>query len=104
MPETAAFCRPAACIQNTKLAHPSQLRCDPQIHHAHALLLVLGSPVYLTEKMSSSVVSSLTTGVPVIADDAVLGAYTFLNRGAVFRMAPGEDEADVMLRVRRGRA
>jgi hypothetical protein len=49
--------------------------------------------------MSSTVVSSLTTGVPVVADEAVLGAYTFLPREAVLEMRKGEDEVDAMIRV-----
>jgi hypothetical protein len=72
-----------------------------QIHHAHALLLVLGSPQYMTRKISSTLVSALVSGVPVVADDATLAAYTFLKREHVFYMAPGEDEMAVMLRVRR---
>jgi len=53
--------------------------------------------------MSSTVLTSLMTGAPVIADDAVLRAYTFLTREDVFLMREGEDEVDVMLRVRAGR-
>jgi hypothetical protein len=52
--------------------------------------------------MSSTVVSSLTTGVPVIADEAVLRAYSFLGHEDVFLMHKGEDEVDAMLRVRGG--
>jgi hypothetical protein len=64
----------------------------------------LGSPAYLTSKMSSTLVSSLITGTPVVADAAMLGAYTFLGREDVFFMNKGEDEVDVMLRVRPHRA
>lgn len=82
---------------------PTPLHPHPcQIHHTHALLLVLGSPVYLTSKMSSTMVSSLMTGVPVIADEAVLKAYTFLTHDDVFLMRHGEDEVDAMLRVSGG--
>jgi hypothetical protein len=70
-----------------------------QLHHSHALLLVLGSKVYLTQKISSTIVSSLMTGIPVVADDATLAAYTFLKKEHVFYMAPGETEMTVMLRV-----
>jgi hypothetical protein len=71
----------------------------PQIHHTHALLLVLGSPAYLDAKMSSTIVTSLMTGVPVVADESFLKAYTFLAREDVFLMKKGEDEVDAMLRV-----
>jgi hypothetical protein len=70
-----------------------------QIAATHALLMLLGSDNYLRQKMSSTVVSSLMTGVPVIADAAVLHAYTFLAPGTAFVMGPGESELDVMLRV-----
>jgi hypothetical protein len=63
---------------------------------------VLGSPAYLRSKMSSTLVSSLITGTPVVADEAMLKAYSFLHRGDVFLMEPGEDEVDAMLRVRGG--
>ena len=69
------------------------------MHHSHALLMVLGSHNYLTQKISSTVVSSLMTGIPVVADDATLAAYTFLKKENVFYMAPGENEMSVMLRV-----
>lgn len=82
---------------------PSPLTPTEQVHHAHALLLILGSPAYLTSKMSSTVVSSLTAGVPIIADEAVLKAYSFLNHDEVFLMRPGEDEVDAMMRVSRGK-
>lgn len=61
---------------------------------------MLGSPQYMTRKISSTLVSALVSGVPVVADDATLAAYTFLKREHVFYMAPGEDEMAVMLRVR----
>lgn len=54
----------------------------------------------MTRKISSTLVSALVSGVPVVADDATLAAYTFLKREHVFYMAPGEDEMAVMLRVR----
>lgn len=61
---------------------------------------MLGSDAYLKAKMSSTVLTSLVSGTPVIADRAVLNAYTFLTADDVFLMRPGEDEVDAMLRVR----
>lgn len=72
-----------------------------QIHHTHALLMLLGSNNYLLQKMSSTVVSSLMTGTPIIADAQVLKSYTFLKPEHVHLMGPGETEMDVMQRVLR---
>ncbi len=62
-------------------------------------MLVLGAKFYLQYKISSTTVSSLMTGVPIIADAATLKAYTYLTPEHVFLMHPGEDEVDIMLRV-----
>lgn len=70
-----------------------------QLQHTHALLLLLGNVNYLVQKMSSTVVSSLMTGVPIIADSQVLASYTFLKPEHVFLIGPGETEMDVMQRV-----
>ncbi|KAI8468518.1 MAG: hypothetical protein J3K34DRAFT_477893 [Monoraphidium minutum] len=88
-------------VESLATVHFNELYAEyyEQIHRAHALLLVLGSPAYLASKMSSTVVSALTAGVPVVADAAALRAYSFLPRDAVFLMAPGEDEAGAMMRV-----
>lgn len=61
--------------------------------------MLLGNINYLIQKMSSTVVSSLMTGVPIIADSQVLGSYTFLKPEHVFLMGPKETEMDVMQRV-----
>jgi hypothetical protein len=74
-----------------------------QLQHTHALLLLLGNVNYLVQKMSSTVVSSLMTGVPIIADSQVLASYTFLKPEHVFLIGPGETEMDVMQRVGRGK-
>jgi hypothetical protein len=47
----------------------------------------------------STLVCSLMTGVPIIADNATLGAYTYLHPDHVFLRNPGQDEVDVMLQV-----
>eukprot|EP00879_Flechtneria_rotunda_P003455 GHRR01003684.1.p1 GENE.GHRR01003684.1~~GHRR01003684.1.p1 ORF type:complete len:543 (+),score=179.83 GHRR01003684.1:546-2174(+) len=72
-----------------------------QLYRTHALLMLLGSKNYLLQKMSSTIVSSLMTGVPIIADSKVLASYTFLNPEHVHLMAPQETEMDVMQRVLR---
>jgi hypothetical protein len=70
-----------------------------QLQHSHALLMLLGNINYLVQKMSSTVVSSLMTGVPIIADSQVLASYTFLKPEHVFLIGPHESEMDVMQRV-----
>lgn len=61
--------------------------------------MLLGNINYLVQKMSSTVVSSLMTGVPIIADSHVLASYTFLKPEHVFLIGPQETEMDVMQRV-----
>lgn len=70
-----------------------------QLQHTNALLMLLGNINYLVQKMSSTVVSSLMTGVPIIADSTVLASYTFLKPEHIFLMGPHETEMDVMQRV-----
>lgn len=62
--------------------------------------MLLGNINYLVQKMSSTVVTSLMTGVPIIADSQVLASYTFLTPEHVFLIGPNETEMDVMQRVR----
>lgn len=61
--------------------------------------MLLGSKNYLLQKMSSTIVSSLMTGVPIIADEQVLASYTFLKPEFVWLMRANETEMDVMQRV-----
>jgi hypothetical protein len=61
--------------------------------------MLLGNINYLVQKMSSTVVSSLMTGVPIIADSQVLASYTFLKPEHVFLIGAHETEMDVMQRV-----
>lgn len=94
---------PRARTRERPPPHSSPPRRAAQIHHTNALLLVLGSASYTTSKMSSTLVSSLITGTPVVADEGLLAAYSadFLPREAAFVMREGEDEVDAMLRVGR---
>lgn len=64
--------------------------------------MLLGNKNYLIQKMSSTVVSSLMTATPIIADQAVLDSYTFLKPEHVFLMEKGETEMHVMQRVSAG--
>jgi hypothetical protein len=63
--------------------------------------MLLGNINYLVQKMSSTVVSSLMTAVPIVADAQVLASYSFLKPEHVLLMGPQESEMDVMQRVRR---
>ncbi|KAG2482313.1 hypothetical protein HYH03_018755 [Edaphochlamys debaryana] len=69
------------------------------IAKSFAIVPMHGTKQYYTMRCSSNVLASLTTCVPLVADDALLGAYTFLQKEHVFYQAPGETEMDVMLRV-----
>lgn len=71
------------------------------IHHSFALIPALASDKYYNGKFSSTIVTSLTAGTPVIADDRFLAAYRMFTNASVYYQAPGEQEVDVMLRVMR---
>mmetsp|Transcript_15131 Transcript_15131/g.44628 ORF Transcript_15131/g.44628 Transcript_15131/m.44628 type:complete len:203 (-) Transcript_15131:136-744(-) len=55
-----------------------------------ALLPALASPAYLDRKFSSTVTTSLITGVPVIVPSEFLKAYAFLDARTVFLQREGE--------------
>jgi hypothetical protein len=69
------------------------------VAHSLALVPMLASPLYYESKFSSTVYSSLITGVPMIADDRFLDAYTMIDRSAVFYRREGQAEVDVMFGV-----
>lgn len=69
------------------------------LHRNLGLIPALASEKYYTAKFSSTIIASLQTLTPLIADDAFLRAYSFFDRAAVHYQAPGEEEVDVMLRV-----
>lgn len=54
------------------------------VHHSFALVPMLASPLYYRSKFSSTILTSLITGVPVIADQRLLDAYSMIGRSAVF--------------------
>eukprot|EP00878_Enallax_costatus_P040079 GHUV01046061.1.p1 GENE.GHUV01046061.1~~GHUV01046061.1.p1 ORF type:complete len:169 (+),score=26.14 GHUV01046061.1:158-664(+) len=73
------------------------------ISRSYALVPALANPQYYVSKLTSSAITSLMTGeltgVPIIADDAFLEAYSMMEPAAVFEQDPGETELDVMFRV-----
>ncbi|EFJ48709.1 hypothetical protein VOLCADRAFT_104568 [Volvox carteri f. nagariensis] len=69
------------------------------IHHSYALVPAFGMPVYYESRISSTILASLLTCVPVIAEQRLLDTYTFLEERHVFLRQPGEDEAAAMVRI-----
>ncbi|KAG2490722.1 hypothetical protein HYH03_010878 [Edaphochlamys debaryana] len=69
------------------------------IDKSYALVPFHNTPQYYTTRCSSTVLASLTTCVPLIADDQLLKAYYMFKKEHVFYQAPGESEMDVMTRV-----
>jgi hypothetical protein len=70
------------------------------VAHSLALVPMLASPLYYKSKFSSTVLTSLITGVPIIADQRLLDAYSMLTRDAVYYQADNRTELDVMFEVR----
>ncbi|KXZ47352.1 hypothetical protein GPECTOR_36g75 [Gonium pectorale] len=70
-----------------------------KIYNSYALVPAFGNSQYLTTRLSSTVLASLTTCVPIIATREFLDAHSFLSEDHVFLQLPGEEEADAMLRV-----
>ncbi|KAG2489656.1 hypothetical protein HYH03_011934 [Edaphochlamys debaryana] len=69
------------------------------IDKSYALVPFHGTPQYYTVRCSSTVLASLTTCVPLIANDELLAAYHMFRKEHVYYQAPGESEMDVMKRV-----
>ncbi|KAG2449778.1 hypothetical protein HYH02_005302 [Chlamydomonas schloesseri] len=71
------------------------------IHHTFALIPALASAKYYSHKFSSTILSSLISGTPMIADARFLAAYGMFNQSEVYLQREGEQEVDVMMRVLR---
>ncbi|GIL64583.1 hypothetical protein Vafri_18474 [Volvox africanus] len=69
------------------------------IYNSYALVPAFGNNQYLKTRISSTVLASLTTCVPMIATREILDVYTFFKEDHVFVQRPGEREVDVMARV-----
>ncbi|KAG2494162.1 hypothetical protein HYH03_007797 [Edaphochlamys debaryana] len=69
------------------------------IDKSYALVPFHNTPQYYTMRCSSTVLASLTTCVPLIADDQLLEAYYMFKKEHVYYQASGESEMDVMKRV-----
>lgn len=53
------------------------------IHRSYALVPAFGMPVYYESRISSTILASLITCVPVIAEQRLLDTYTFLRQVCV---------------------
>lgn len=69
------------------------------LQDATALLPAFASADYMRNKASSTIPASFVVGVPLIAGDDLLEAYTFVDREDVYYRAEGEDEIDVIARI-----
>jgi len=69
------------------------------VHHSYGLVPMLANPQYYKSKFSSTVLTSMITGVPIIADKAFMEAYTFMDRAAVYYQDEKATELDVMFKV-----
>jgi hypothetical protein len=73
------------------------------VYHSYGLVPALASPLYYASKFSSTVLTSLITGVPVVADAPFLAAYTMIERNAAFYQDQAQSELDVMFGVMKQR-
>ncbi|GLC44901.1 hypothetical protein PLESTB_001687000 [Pleodorina starrii] len=69
------------------------------MHHSLAILPALNNVTYLKNKFTSSILSSLITGTPLVANSTFLHAYRMLSEESVFLQDDSEPEVDTMLRV-----
>ncbi len=71
------------CVQ----ARPNALHAPPrapqdfwsQIYTSYALVPSFGMPVYYESRISSTILASLITCVPIIAEQKLMDTYTFLK-------------------------
>ena len=70
--------------------HPSAQEYYIAIQGALAVLPAFASPVYLTRKASSSVAAAIICGTPLLADPALLQAYSYLPSRPVFETTTDE--------------
>mmetsp|Transcript_40261 Transcript_40261/g.89407 ORF Transcript_40261/g.89407 Transcript_40261/m.89407 type:complete len:399 (+) Transcript_40261:273-1469(+) len=69
------------------------------IHHNFALIPTLASEAYFDRKFSSTLITSMVTGVPVIVNYRFLKSYTFLNQSHVYMQWNKEETMDSALRI-----
>lgn len=69
------------------------------ISESFALLPAFASEQYYDRIASSAIPAALIAGTPIVANERLLKAYTYMPRGAVWLAQEGEDELDVIERV-----
>ncbi|PNH08813.1 hypothetical protein TSOC_004606, partial [Tetrabaena socialis] len=73
------------------------------LHHTFALLPLLASSSYLQHKFTSTVISSFSSGVPMLVDPKFHGVYQYLHTDGFmqcfFQQLPGETLVDSMIRI-----
>eukprot|EP00775_Hariotina_reticulata_P006842 gene6842-7060_t len=69
------------------------------VYHSYGIVPALANPAYYTCKLTSAVITSLMSGVPVIADTRLLEAYRMMKPTTVYHQKKLETELDVMFRV-----
>ncbi|GAX83396.1 hypothetical protein CEUSTIGMA_g10821.t1 [Chlamydomonas eustigma] len=69
------------------------------IYHNFALIPTIASENYYDRKFSSTVITSLVTGVPIIVQERFLKSYTFLTPSTVVLQSDEEEIMDVGIRV-----
>lgn len=61
-----------------------------------ALLTSFGTDLYFTKKASTTVLTAMNLGVPIIADRRVLSAYSYLDPDAVLQYPPAVKNSDYL--------
>lgn len=67
-----------------------------------AILPAFADNKYLWKKASSSIAASFISGTPIVADEAILKAYSYIGEDAVYLQSANETDFDVLRRVLAG--
>ena len=70
-----------------------------KMHNALAIIPAFGSPIYYDSRISSTILASIITSTPLIAEQRLIDTYTFLKSEHVFLRLTGEDEVGAMYRI-----
>lgn len=71
------------------------------IHHNYALIPALAGQFYYQGKFSSTIITSLSTGTPMVVSAQFLAAYTMFTEASAYLQRGNEGEVDAMIRVMR---
>ena len=67
-----------------------------------AILPAFADDKYLWKKASSSIAASFISGTPIVADQSILKAYSYIGEDAVYLQGANETDFDVLRRVLAG--